>query len=1019
MKSPKSKTRLKRAHILPLIVLGVVALLAAALFGGWYLLPSHPLDIAVLDKTVPASAADADDPVLGYRKHYGLFWMLNQRKITNPLTGRAYDAAADYYGTLLQEGTDPVNNSMARLNRTPDMVYLADAYGGETDGETAGDKGLCYADLAAAATAYHNGATLVAETDLFADATEEAVQTEFCGLLGITSTGWTGRYITDMSDLSDVPEWAQSLHESQYGRPWDYQGAGILLVSGQGELVILEKGSDFDGDMLTVAVADGYRKEFGRHSLNYYGWFELTEANYDTEVIAEYRFGLNGLGREKFRKIADKTVFPAVTRVKDERSPAYYFSGDFNDYVARARFPRFLFAEAFYRTFSYDREGDITNFYWNFYYPLMKTILKQTEENRPNVVQPEANAAASFRITDNRFERLENGEWVSFTLKGFNIQGVMPGSQPGEHTRDSTVYREYLGGIAEMGGNCVRVYDRMPPEFYRALSEHNRSDPAHPLCFLQSIVPPDTVNGAEALGEAPLEELRRAAAQTVDAVHGKATVPSADGESLEYIVDASAYLIGYLVEPDLSSSTVAALNKAYPGYTYAGEYVSSSGNAAEGLSALLCDHVYQYQQERYGYVSPVGAAGSAALYPAVRWHEGEVSFDTDRLEASAKTGGSFFVAYSLQPQDTALLGNTAAFADYTDSAGSFPYGGYVRDFRAAQTAHPLLIDRFGLSTNTNAFEKETSVNGLSETEQGEGLVRMLKAIQAEDVLGGLISDYDDNWSACSEELEPYTLPYKDNPLWQNALDAAQNTGVLAVEPKKSGDIALSLKDNDRLQELQVSYDAAYIYLTVMLDREVDYDAEQLFLGLDTYQRNNGEYLYDPAYFATSLSGMEYVVKFESKNTAAIYVVPSYNRHNGGYASKESYTGAFDYIAQLTYGAFDTAGTNFYQTGSTIHLRLPWSLLNVTDPSRMTVISDERPAEEIAGDAFGLQTTGTDGFLFSLLIADKETKDSLYLFPLDKQASGYKTFRWSTWEAVSYTLRQKSSCKILARYFSGL
>ena len=211
MKSPKSKTRLKRAHILPLIVLGVVALLAAALFGGWYLRPSHPLDIAVLDKTVPASAADADDPVLGYRKHYGLFWMLNQRKITNPLTGRAYDAAADYYGTLLQEGTDPVNNSMARLDRTPDMVYLADAYGGETDGETAGDKGLCYADLAAAATAYHNGATLVAETDLFADATEDAVQTELRGLLGITSTGWTGRYITDMSDLSDVPEWAQSL----------------------------------------------------------------------------------------------------------------------------------------------------------------------------------------------------------------------------------------------------------------------------------------------------------------------------------------------------------------------------------------------------------------------------------------------------------------------------------------------------------------------------------------------------------------------------------------------------------------------------------------------------------------------------------------------------------------------------------------------------------------------------------------------------------------------------------------
>ena len=55
-------------------------------------------------------------------------------------------------------------------------------------------------------------------------------------------------------------------------------------------------------------------------------------------------------------------AFTAVTRVKGEWSPAYYFSGDFNNYVARVRFSRFLFAKAFYRTFSCDREGGYHQF---------------------------------------------------------------------------------------------------------------------------------------------------------------------------------------------------------------------------------------------------------------------------------------------------------------------------------------------------------------------------------------------------------------------------------------------------------------------------------------------------------------------------------------------------------------------------------------------------------------------------------------------------------------------------------
>lgn len=1010
----------KRRIKLPIVIPAAVLLLLLAIFGGWYLLPSHPLSVAVLDKTVTAESGNGSK-VVNYRKHYGLFWMLDQLKYTNPKNGELYDYTKDYYGTL-PDGGQMQSRPMSKLDSTPDLVYLSDTYGTGGGSGSSDGSGLSYEDIASASAAHENGSTLIAESDVFGSATQDSVKKEVESQFGVTNTGWTGRYIADMSDLTDVPSWAQSLYESQYGTKWDYTGAGILLVSDSGQLVVLEQDKDFNRSMLTISVDDEYTKEFGRHSLNYYNWFVIVKASYNTQTIADFHLDLNDSGKEKFSQISDSTTFPAVVRTQDSRAPAYFFAGDFNDYVASARYSRFLFSNILYQFFSYDRSGDITNFYWNFYYPMMKTILRETGKNDRNVVQPAVNTSSRFRVAGNSFQVLNGEDWEPFVMKGFDLNAVMPGSQAYEYTRDISVYRQFLTEIGAMGGNCVRVYDLMPPEFYRALYEYNLDHPDAPLYFVQSIRTPDSVAGADALGEQPQEEQRQNAEYVIDAVHGDATVPKVGSrEGGTYIQDVSAYLIGYLVETDTDAQTVQKLNTASAGYAYQGDYVSSDGGgAAEGLIAMLCDHVFDYQQQTYGYITPVGAEGNAALSSSVSWSSAAgPSLNIEHLTASDKTDGGFFASFSLQPTDSALLSNTDAFASYTDSGGSFPYGGYLKEFLKTRQRYPILIDRFGLSTNTNAFEKETSVNGLSETDQGNGIARMLRAIQAEGYLGGLISDYDDGWTQYSDALSPYVLPKKDGAMWQNTLDPAQTGGVTAVESAAPSEIGMSVKDTDRMQELQLSANPSYLYINVMLYGAIDYDSEQMMIGLDTYQRNNGEYRYDPSYLATSLSGMEYVIKFESKNTAAIYVIPSYDRDKGGYFSQESYTGNFDYICQLTYGTFDSSGTNFYQAGSTIHLRIPWSLLNFTDPSKKIVLSDARSAAEIAADPFGLQTTTTDGILCSLLIADKQSKDTLYIFPKTKEDSGYKVFKWDNWTKVDYVFRQKSGCKILANLFGSI
>ena len=159
--------------------------------------------------------------------------------------------------------------------------------------------------------------------------------------------------------------------------------------------------------------------------------------------------------------------------------------------------------------------------------------------------------------------------------------------------------------------------------------------------------------------------------------------------------------------------------------------------------------------------------------------------------------------------------------------------------------------------------------------------------------------------------------------------------------------------------------------------------------------------------------MEYIIKFESKNFAALYVSDSYNRNEQKYTSTESYDAEYDLVSVLNYGNFTTSNTHFYQAGVTIRLRIPWAMLNFTDPARGLVINGYNDGT--------ISTTSTDGIIFSLLVGDKKTMDTAYIFPIDKQAAGYKSLKLSEWSAqdIEYIIRDKESCSIIKRYFSTI
>jgi hypothetical protein len=118
------------------------------------------------------------------------------------------------------------------------------------------------------------------------------------------------------------------------------------------------------------------------------------------------------------------------------------------------------------------------------------------------------------------------------------------------------------------------------------------------------------------------------------------------------------------------------------------------------------------------------------------------------------------------------------------------------------------------------------------------------------------------------------------------------------------------------------------------------------------------------------------------------------------------------VSKLNYGGFTRGENQFYQTGSTIYIRIPWSWLNVTDPSSKIVLNDDGDLDNQA------KTVSTNGAIVSALIADKATKDQLYLFPETKHDPSYKTFKWNAWEKCEYSLREKEGYAILTKYFSS-
>ncbi len=619
------------------------------------------------------------------------------------------------------------------------------------------------------------------------------------------------------------------------------------------------------------------------------------------------------------------------------------------------------------------------------------------------------NTNMTTRTAGRYFEVYEDGAWNKIFLKGTNIGSATPGRWFTEFPADRALYRAWLEDIGKMNLNMIRLYTLFDPSFYQVLKEYNE-DPTTPTIWLmQEIWPDDFVPGCNFHDPTYKDTYKKEVQLVIDALHGNAEILGRPFRAYgNYSADVSPYVLGILIGREFEPEEVENTNSKSPEYiNHNGNYVKiDKGTPTEVWLAELCDFTMNYSQDAYHWQYPVGFVSWPTLDPLIHPTEREPlhisaipayndreEVHPDRFYKGSNNLAGFFGAYHIYPNYPDFMNNEPGFAEFSDEHGPFNYLGYLHDFMAIHPPYPAVVAEFGISTSLNTAHINPDGfhhGGLSETDQGSMIARMVTAIKNEGYAGSIIFSWADEWAKKTWNTEPYMTPWDRHVLWKNAMDPEQNYGILAAEPDHIPFTGASYEKEEfantsgtrlktTIKSLEKDVDEAFLYLAISLENmpktrngDIVWEEIDLYVGIDTLRRDAGEFKMPIKDLPKLPTGIEFLVHIQSPENTSISVIPSYNRSKFSFFTTASDKGIFERIKAvvnreritldnrkfpalisdqsiLRYGQYDPNKEDYYSLAhwyidaetETIYMRLPWMLLGFTDPSTATVINDTK------------------------------------------------------------------------------
>ena len=666
---------------------------------------------------------------------------------------------------------------------------------------------------------------------------------------------------------------------------------------------------------------------------------------------------------------------------------------------------------------------------------------------KPNQEQP-------FKTLTDFIAVKEGNEYNALILKGINLGSSPPGYFPGEiaYAITASMYERWIKMMGESGFNSVRVYTLHPPVFYEKLAEYNIRHSEHPLYLFQGIwldEIEDPKSGKEYDLMQRKESFQAGIREVVDCVHGKNSIPFRMGKAYgDYITDISPWVAGFIIGREISPQEVDSTNKFHNDISsWNGNFFSIAGaSASEVFVTQMLNEAANYEMTNYSNKRTVSLSSWPTLDPLV--HPTEIYTDEDKAsiditKISENNGASMlFASYHAYPYYPDFINNEPLYRTFTDEKGPDSYLGYLTSLKEHYNNVPLIIAEFGVPSswgNAHASFSGMGHGGLSETQQGESDIRLLKNIVYAGCGGGFMFSWMDEWFKPTwivSYLEAFGKTEADNiiptrQLWHNLASPEQNFGLIGFDNADPPDwVNYSLRsDNSTISSIKASNDNSLFYLDITLS-DLPQDGDTILVAFDTYLSGRGESVLPDGtitgnraeFVLSAIKGMDSTSLFVTEAYNMNGLTPRFNLTKPEQKFRSTITNGAPWKLMkwitsefegtiFNIGRMPAGNSREFSAGEReaviwydnhLIIRIPWTMLYYYDPTQMSVIDGAVSSD--GGYSFKITEKVSEGI--AITVVDKNE--------LTETTSRYS---WATWLTTPSTKeRTKKSLDIIS---SGL